>query len=211
MSASMVLEEAEDNPFPAGPHLLETVTPHSDLARIGGVVDDEEDLLAALRLEKHLLIGLMWAPQTMNSAVIAALSGEDAISGEALFLKDEHRFVWATMSDMAGSGMPVTPILVEHQIAERGRRKHLKNFMLDAAAPPDYAAAMPGGIDLPYLAAALVDAWYRRGYRAFNARMSHVIETEPTAHLAGHWASLTVHQQNAERRWLAAHDQFARI
>lgn len=205
-----LLLEPEESPFPPGPHLLETAVPHSDLVNIGGIVEDEEGLRAVFSLEKCFLIGLMWAPATMSSAIMAALLGADAIPHDALLLKSEHRIVWETMREMADRGMPLTPILVESQIAARGERQRLKGFMLDAAAPTEHAP-IPGGIELPYITAELVDGWYRRGHLVFVARMAHIIHTEPTAHLAGHWAALTVHQQNAERRWLAAQDALARL
>ena len=65
--------------------------------------------------------------------------------------------------------------------------------------------------DLPHLAAALIDGWYRRGYRALLARMTQVTAERPTVELAGHWTALTGHQQTAETRWLAIRDTLSRI
>ena len=81
--------------------------------------------------------------------------------------------------------------------------------MLEIASPR-HGRPVADSADLPYLAAALIDAWYRRGYTALLARMQQVTEERPTVELAGHWTALTTHQQAAETRWLAIRDALHR-
>ena len=198
---------------------LETLTPGDDPTRYG-VLDAGEDVDAALELELTFLAALLYAPPAMAHAVITALIGTrtgptadpDVLPADTtLFLGPANRLIFDTAVQLIDEGTPATPQLVQARLTDHRHHRHTKGAMLDIVAPAQPRPTVAGGADLPHLAAALVDAWYRRGYHALITRMHEHTLTRPVDELAGHWAALTDHQQTAERRRLAVRDTLARI
>jgi hypothetical protein len=199
---------------------LETITTSDDPTRYG-TLDATEDLDAALELELAFLACLLYAPPAMSHAVITALIGArtnttadhpDVLPADTtLFLGPANRLIFDTAVELIDQGTPATPQLVQARLTDQGQHRRTKGAMLDIVAPAQPRPTVAGGADLPHLAAALVDAWYRRGYLALITRMHHHTTSRPVDELAGHWAALTDHQQTAERRRLAVRDHLARI
>lgn len=202
---------------------LETVTGTDDPTVHGaleatGLETGEVD--AAIDLESTFLAALLFAPAGIAHAVIHAIIGTrttptpdpDVLTANTtLFLSPANRLVFDAAVALIDEGTPATPQLVHARLTDQGLHRHTKTAMLDIISPAIPRATVAGGADLPHLAAALVDAWYRRGYHALIARMQQMTATRPVDELGGHWAALTHHQQSAERRRLAVRDHLARI
>ncbi|MCK8616327.1 hypothetical protein [Gordonia sp. C13] len=199
---------------------LETVTPGDDPTLVGAIGTDTE-LDDTLALELDMLTALVWAPPELARSVVDALIGTHTDreagntttvlpAGSVVFLRDVHQEVFDTVAALLDEGSPATPVLVNARLADRGLTTRTRAVMLEIASPR-HGRPVADSADLPYLAAALVDAWYRRGYTALLARMTQITAERPTAELAGHWTALTIHQQAAETRWLAIRDTLARI
>ncbi|MFW0797619.1 hypothetical protein AAFP30_27705 [Gordonia sp. CPCC 205515] len=198
---------------------LETVTAGDDPTRYG-FLDATEDIDAALDLELAFLAALLYAPPAISHAVITALIGTRTEPGNnptvlpadtTLFLGPATRRIFETAVALIDEGTPATPQLVQARLTDNGAHRQTKGALLDIVAPATPRPSVAGGADLPHLAAALVDAWYRRGYLALVTRMHQITTSRPVDELAGHWAALTTHQQTAERRRLAVRDTLARI
>nr|WP_245551350.1 hypothetical protein [Gordonia rhizosphera] len=198
---------------------LETVTPGQD-PTLAGAIGDTATLDDTLALELDTLTALLWAPPVMARRVLDALIGTRADrdagrtattlpGGSVLFLRETHQTVFDAAVALVDEGSPATPVLVNARLAEHGLAGRTRTVMLDIGSPP-HGRPVADSADLPYLAAALIDAWYRRGYTALLARMTHATLQRPTAELAGHWTALTTHQHAAETRWLAIRDALAR-
>ena len=179
-----------------------------------GVVWDESDFDAAAVVEQEFLTALVWAPPGVARQVVTALVGaeharaagrpDDAIPmSSALFLSPRHEVVFAAIVDVVDRGAPPTPVLVANRLTERGERSRVQGIMVDLAAPA--RAPLPGGVELPHLAASLANAWYRRGYIALTMRMQQCTREVDHGDLAASWRALTDHQQAAERRWHGVH------
>ncbi|UZF59375.1 hypothetical protein LH935_28310 (plasmid) [Gordonia polyisoprenivorans] len=220
--------DASDNddttPSPLSADVGEAMTatdPHSDLEGIAVFGEDLGEITETLTLEFELLTALVWAPDPVTRDVVTALVG-DAVTRDrthgrpdtaiplshTLFLSTGHTILFTTIVAMIDEGMPVTPTLLLARLRDTGHHRTVAALLPDLAAPRGHTP-LPGGIDTPHLAAALVDAWYRRGYTALLARMTHATTTEPTDTLAGHWSTLTTHAAAAERRWLTIRDTLA--
>ncbi|MCZ4537753.1 hypothetical protein O4159_20325 [Gordonia terrae] len=200
---------------------LETVTAGDDLTLTGTIGDDTAEVDNTLALELDMLTALLWAAPARARHVVEALIGSRADrdagttttvlpAGSVVFLSAVHQEVFDTAVTLLDEGSPATPVLVNARFADRGLTTRTRSVMLEIASPR-HGRPVADSADLPHLAAALVDGWYRRGYRALLARMTQVTTERPTAELAGHWTALTAHQQAAETRWLATRDTLARI
>lgn len=199
---------------------LETVTAGDDLTLTGTIGDDTAEVDNTLALELDMLTALLWAPPVRARQVVEALIGSRADRdagtttvlpvGSVVFLSAVHQEVFDTVVALLDEGSPATPVLVNARFADRGLTTRTRSVMLEIASPR-HGRPVADSADLPHLAAALIDGWYRRGYRALLARMTQVTNERPTAELAGHWTALTAHQQAAETRWLAIRDTLARI
>ena len=199
---------------------LETVTAANDLTLTGTIGDDTAEVDNTLALELDMLTALLWAPPARARHVVEALIGSRADrdagtttvlpAGSVVFLSAVHQDVFDTVVALLDEGSPATPVLVNARFADRGLTTRTRSVMLEIASPR-HGRPVADSADLPHLAAALIDGWYRRGYRALLARMTQVTAERPTTELAGHWTALTAHQQAAETRWLAIRDTLARI
>lgn len=198
---------------------LETISPGEDLTLLG-VTSPAEDIDAAIELELTFLAALLYAPPAMARAVIEAMIGDRTTTDPnpavlpaetTLFLGPANRLIFDAAVALLDEGTPATPQLVQARLTDNAQHRHTKGAMLDIVAPAQPRPLVAGGADVPHLAAALVDAWYRRGYTALITRMQQMITTRPVDELGGHWAALTTHQQAAERRRLTVRDNLARI
>ncbi|UOG23750.1 hypothetical protein MTX80_23415 (plasmid) [Gordonia amicalis] len=198
---------------------LETVADGTDLT-LTGVIADADTLDDTLALELDMLTALVWAPPARGRAVVEALIGTraDRDAGNAtyvlplnsvLFLHRSHQIIWETVVALHDEGVPVQPRLVVARLTDQGHATRTRSAMIEIISPR-HGSPVADSADLPHLAAALIDSWYRRGYTALLARMQQVTEERPTAELAGHWVALTGHQQTAETRWLAIRDALHR-
>ena len=169
---------------------LETVASGDDLTLTGAVGEDTAEFDNTLALELDMLTALLWAPPARARQVVDALIGSRVAV---------HQDVFDTVVALLDEGSPATPVLVNARFADRGLTTRTRSVMLEIASPR-HGRPVADSADLPYLAAALVDGWYRRGYRALLARMTQVTAERPT-----------VDQQTAETRWLAIRDTLARI
>ena len=166
-------------------------------------------------MEKHAVSRLIGAPPGYVGFDQGGLLTDAVIKHpHAVLLLDEiekaHPDVFDTVVALLDEGSPATPVLVNARFADRGLTTRTRSVMLEIASPR-HGRPVADSADLPHLAAALIDGWYRRGYRALLARMTQVTAERPTVELAGHWTALTGHQQTAETRWLAIRDTLARI
>ncbi len=181
---------------------------------------------ATERLEVRFLASLIWAPTPLAAQVIAALIGtpqqrdQDGTHAEPpvahlpatapLLWQPVCQLLFATIVELVDEGSPLCPELVDARLGSRGQRRRALNVLLNTVSPREHSA-LPGSRDLPYLAAALVDGWYRRGFRTLAVRAAQIADTAEVDTLAGHLADLTSHQQRAERRRLSIRDALARL
>lgn len=202
---------------------LETVAAGDDLTLTGAFAGDslDTDAAAATAIELDMLTSLLWAPPTLARQVAHTIIGPPAARNVAdstttlpstatLFWRPAHQYVFDTAVAILDEGTPATVSLVQARIIDDGNMARVHSLILELAAPR-YGRSVAASEDLPHLAAAVVDGWYRRGYNALLARMTHVVRQRPATELAGHWAALTTHAQTAETRWLAIRDNLARI
>ena len=173
------------------------------------VSDDERtDLYPVddtIRLELEFLTALTWAPDPVTAAAVHAMVGTGFPDDTrlpldtALFLRPAHALVFAAIVARVDDGAPVTPTLLAESLTDPKARAGLRDVLLEIGAPTGQGP-LPGGADVPHLAIAVVEHWYRRGYTALVSRMALACEESPTDELADRWAELTGHQQIAHRR-----------
>jgi hypothetical protein len=214
--------DTEKIDVPTDEPLAETM--HADLADVAIVPDDPADLDHNLRTEIDLLVALAWAPQQITDAVVEALVGTltERAGGHAtdripatspLFLKATHQLIWEAIVELADIGTPTTPTLIAAHLTSAVRSDGLTRALVELASPTGRPPG-GGGHDAPYLAAAVIDQWYERGYRAMAARLSTVVAPRSGTRreeYAQHWADLTIHQQAAAARWTSIHTALAAI
>jgi len=184
-------------------------------------LDAVDDIDIQIRSELEFLTSLVWAPDT--AAGVHALVGDHqhraTTAGQphdriplthlhTLFLHPVHARLFATLVELVDEGTPVSPAILGTRAGLADRT--LRPTLLAIAAPTGHGP-LPGGTDVPHLARGIVDAYYRRGYTALISRMTHALAEADTDALAGHWATLTEHQQTAERRRLAVTDALAAL
>ncbi|MCF8569389.1 hypothetical protein L5G32_03800 [Gordonia sp. HY002] len=169
--------------------------------------DERPDLYPVddtIRLELEFLTALIWAPDPVTAAAVHAMIGTERSDGTglpvdaALFLRPAHARVFANVVARVGDGAPVTPTLLAEGLTDPKARAGLREVLLEIGAPTGQGP-LPGGADVPHLAIAVIDHWYRRGYTALLSRMALACEESPTDDLADRWAELTIHQQTAHR------------
>lgn len=211
----------------ATPDLTGTTDNFADHTLYGSLPAQDADLEvdATERLELRFLNSLIWAPTPLAAQVIAALIGTpeqrdhhthaappDAYlpTTAPLLWQPTCQLVFATIVELIDEGSPLCPELVDARLASRGQRRRALNVLLTTISPRDHTA-LPGSHDLPHLAAALVDAWYRRGFRTLAVRAAQLADTVDVDELAGHLHELTTHQQRAEQRRLTIRDTLARL
>lgn len=196
---------------------LETV--HDAADTLAGLPTDLDDIDAQIHAELDFLTSLIWSPAT--AAAIHALVGDhqhrDSTGGypadripmnHPLFLSPIHGRIFRTVVELVDEGAPVTPQILMTRIGTTDRAA--RQTLITIAAPTGHGP-LPGGSDVPYLSRGIVDAYYRRGYTALLARMQIALEDADTDDLAGHWTTLTNHQQAAERRRFAVTDALAKL
>ncbi|MFZ2510995.1 MAG: hypothetical protein WAW85_07900 [Gordonia sp. (in: high G+C Gram-positive bacteria)] len=177
-----------------------------------GIPEDEYEFATQIRFELEALTSLLWSPDP--TPVIHALVGDystraggdptDRIPlAHPLFIHPGHAQIFAIVVDLIDQGAPVSPTIVAAQLPPQHHRLHP---ILVEIASPRGRGPLPGGVDLPHLARALADSYYRRGYVGLLARMTHIAEAEPTDELSGHWDSLSAAKDLAERRWHGVRD-----
>ncbi|MGB6245182.1 hypothetical protein [Gordonia sp. (in: high G+C Gram-positive bacteria)] len=197
--------------------LLETV--HEGAGPLVGIPTDLADVDAQIHAELDFLTSLIWSPTT--EAAVHAIVGDHRLRADThgnpvdriplthpLFLSPSHAAIFRAVTELVDEGTPVTPQILSARLGAADRA--LRPVLLEVAAPSGHGP-LPGGADVPHLARALIDAYYRRGYIALVARMQHAIDEADTDDLAAHWATLTEHQQAAERRRFAVTDALAKL
>ncbi|WOC11045.1 hypothetical protein [Gordonia sp. MP11Mi] len=174
-------------------------------------LDPVDDTIA---LELEFLTSLIWAPDSVTVIAVHALVGtaiERALGPDqvaradvlpldtTLFIRRDHALVFAAVVARVDGALPVTPTLLAESLSDPKARASVRNVLLEIGAPTGQGP-LPGGADVPHLAIAVVDHWYRRGYIALVSKMALACEESPTDDLADRWADLTAHQQRAHRR-----------
>ena len=165
---------------------------------VGSLGDDPEaEIDVATDLEQELLSALMWAPPAIARAVTAQLDTKH-------FWIPQHARIFAAIAAVATNAAP-SPALVNAQLLATGGQgefstRSAQQTMLSLVAPTNRPVAVAGQV--PYLAIAVIDGWYRRGYTALLTAMDQRRQEAPIEELSGHWAQLTRYQQRAESEWL---------
>lgn len=165
---------------------------------VGSLGDDPEaEIDVATDLEQELLSALMWAPPAIARAVTAQLDTKH-------FWIPQHARIFAAIAAVATNAAP-SPALVNAQLLATGGQgefstRSAQQTMLSLVAPTHRPVAVAGQV--PYLAIAVIDGWYRRGYTALLTAMDQRRQEAPIEELSGHWAQLTRYQQRAESEWL---------
>jgi len=159
--------------------------------------DPGAEITVATDLEEELLSALMWAPPAIARAVAAQLDPKH-------FWVPQHASIFAAIAAVATNAAP-SPALVNAQLMSAGGQgefgtRRAQKTMLSLAAPTHRPVAVAAQV--PYLAVAVIDGWYRRGYTALLTAMEQRRQEAPIEELAGHWAQLTGYQQRAESDWL---------
>ncbi|MDV7137107.1 DnaB-like helicase N-terminal domain-containing protein [Williamsia muralis] len=173
-------------------------------SRLGVDVSTEDAITTSV--EAAFLTALMWAPKDFAQQVRTVMSGPDRWNP---FWSPAHAEIFDAVSSVLDEGGPATPVLVQARLYETGRLPRVEQHLFTILSPTQ--GPLIGGVELPHLAAKVIDQWYRRGYAGLLARMSQIRETVSVEELAGHWESLTGHQQRAEELWLTKRDQLARL
>lgn len=171
---------------------------------LGADLDTETAVTSGV--EAAFLTALMWAPADMARHVREIFAVPERWDP---FWSSAHREIFQAICVVLDSGAPPNPALVQAQLFETGRLPAVTGQLLAITSPT--RGPVVGGVDLPHLAAKVVDQWYRRGYAGLLARMAQVRESVSVEELAGHWANLTSHQQRAEELWLTKRDQLAKL
>ncbi|PYE12001.1 DnaB helicase-like protein [Williamsia limnetica] len=171
---------------------------------MGADLDTETAVTSGV--EAAFLTALMWAPADMARQVRQIMTTGGRWDP---FWSRAHREIFEAICVVLDSGAPPNPALVQAQLFETGRLPAVAGQLLAITSPT--RGPVVGGVDLPHLAAKVIDQWYRRGYAGLLARMAQVRETVSVEELAGHWANLTGHQQRAEELWLTKRDQLAKL
>lgn len=165
---------------------------------VGSLGDDPEaEIDVATDLEQELLSALMWAPPAIARAVAAQLDTKH-------FWIPQHARIFAAIADVATNAAP-SPALVNAQLLATGGQgefstRSAQQTMLSLVAPTNRPVAVAGQV--PYLAIAVIDGWYRRGYTALLTAMDQRRQEASIEELSGYWAQLTRYQQRAESEWL---------
>ncbi|MFT3716070.1 MAG: hypothetical protein QM774_09030 [Gordonia sp. (in: high G+C Gram-positive bacteria)] len=187
---------------------LETVASHDDVALLGIPVEID-DIGETLGVEREFLTALVWAPAPLTVGVVHALvggrdrrDGPEVIAVSApLFYSPDHSDLFRRVIASVDADDPLTPAALGAIAADPDTSTRYRNLLMEIASPnADSPWPVPSDTDLPALAAAVVDQWHRRGYRALLDRMTTVLIEEPSRTLGGHWDALTVHQRAAETR-----------
>ncbi|WP_461666487.1 DnaB-like helicase N-terminal domain-containing protein [Gordonia sputi] len=165
---------------------------------VGSLGDDPEaEIDVATDLEQELLSALMWAPPAIARAVTAQLDTKH-------FWIPQHARIFAAIAAVATNAAP-SPALVNAQLLATGGQgefstRSAQQTMLSLVAPTHRPVAVAGQV--PYLAIAVIDGWYRRGYTALLTAMDQRRQEASIEELSGYWAQLTRYQQRAESEWL---------
>lgn len=165
---------------------------------VGSLGDDPEaEIDVATDLEQELLSALMWAPPAIARAVTAQLDTKH-------FWMPQHARIFAAIAAVATHAAP-SPALVNAQLLATGGQgefstRSAQQTMLSLVAPTHRPVAVAGQV--PYLAIAVIDGWYRRGYTALLTAMDQRRQEASIEELSGYWAQLTRYQQRAESEWL---------
>ena len=165
---------------------------------VGSLGDDPEaEIDVATDLEQELLSALMWAPPAIARAVAAQLDTKH-------FWIPQHARIFAAIAAVATNAAP-SPALVNAQLLATGGQgefstRSAQQTMLSLVAPTHRPVAVAGQV--PYLAIAVIDGWYRRGYTALLTAMDQRRQEAPIEELSGYWAQLTRYQQRVESEWL---------
>ena len=159
--------------------------------------DPDAEIDVATDLEQELLSALMWAPSTIARDVVAQLDPKH-------FWVPQHARIFAAIAAVATNAAP-SPALVNAQLLSAGGQgefstRSAQKTMLALVAPTHRPVAV--STQLPHLAIAVIDGWYRRGYTALLTAMNQRRQEAPIEELAEHWAQLTGYQQRAESDWL---------
>ena len=182
----------------------EALTVDQFTGHLGADVSTEDAVTTSV--EAAFLTALMWAPKDLAQQVRQIMTGPDRWNP---FWSPAHAEIFDAVSSVLDEGGPANPVLVQAQLFETGRLARVEQHLFAILSPAQ--GPLIGGVELPHLAAKVIDQWYRRGYAGLLARMSQIRETVSVEELAGHWESLTGHQQRAEELWLTKRDQLARL
>lgn len=173
-------------------------------SHLGADVSTEDAITTSV--EAAFLTALMWAPKDLAQQVRQIMTGPERWNP---FWNPAHTEIFDAVCSVLDEGGPATPVLVQARLYETGRLARVEQHLFAILSPAQ--GPLIGGVELPHLAAKVIDQWYRRGYAGLLARMSQIRETVSVEELAGHWESLTGHQQRAEELWLTKRDQLARL
>ena len=182
----------------------EALTVDQFTGHLGADVSTEDAVTTSV--EAAFLTALMWAPKDLAQQVRQVMTGPDRWNP---FWSPAHTEIFDAVSSVLDEGGPATPVLVQARLFETGRLARVEQHLFAILSPAQ--GPLIGGVELPHLAAKVIDQWYRRGYAGLLARMSQIRETVSVEELAGHWENLTGHQQRAEELWLTKRDQLARL
>ncbi|MDV7136919.1 DnaB-like helicase N-terminal domain-containing protein [Williamsia muralis] len=182
----------------------EALTVDQFTGHLGADVSTEDAVTTSV--EAAFLTALMWAPKDLAQQVRQVMTGPDRWNP---FWSPAHAEIFDAVSSVLDEGGPATPVLVQARLFETGRLARVEQHLFAILSPAQ--GPLIGGVELPHLAAKVIDQWYRRGYAGLLARMSQIRETVSVEELAGHWENLTGHQQRAEELWLTKRDQLARL
>lgn len=210
-----------DSALATGEPLAETVD--AATAAAGATMfglPDEQGIDDAVRAEREFLTSLIWSPDTESAvhALVGDRAHRDRAAGQPvdripmahpLFVHASHAALFELVVALVDEGAPVSPAVLQTRVTAVDRDK-LSRLLIEVASPSGFGP-LPGGRDVPYLARGVVDTYYRRGYIALIASMNQAVDHADVDSLAGHWATLTDHQQAADRRRLAVTDALAAL
>lgn len=208
------------HPEPDEPHsfgsdpVLETVAPEGDLDDVVGTPADHDQIEATINLEMEFLAALVWAPPPVVNRVLSAVVGtadspaEACIpNGAGLFIDTRNADLFTLILALHHEDVPITPALLNENAQERGH-PHLRELLITLASP-NRRTPTPAGVELPYLARALVDRWYRRGYWKIHLRLGDLCQGLPTDQFASHWNQFVSAQTLTLARRTAIHAALA--
>jgi hypothetical protein len=173
-------------------------------SHLGADVSTEDAITTSV--EAALLTALMWAPKDLAQQVRQIMTRPDRWNP---FWSPAHAEIFDAVSSVLDEGGPANPVLVQARLFETGRLARVERHLLAIISPVQ--GPMVGGVELPHLAAKVIDQWYRRGYAGLIARYTQICETVTVDELFPNWEVLTRHARRAEGLWLTKRDQLARL
>jgi len=139
----------------------------------------DREILATDELEARLLSALLWAPASLRRQIVDVLADRDSGRDPADdFWRPAHAYIFTHMVELtAAVGTDWTITDLNARLTAHGQRfdAHKASWLTIVSPAADRAWSDTAG-DIAQLAAEVIEARYRRGYRAVAVRMQQLAD-----------------------------------